>query len=192
MDPVLLQEETRVPGENLRCLVESSYRVHGGWRRVFILKCTRYSRDNLTLSMRGCAVFRFYFRIILRDTWTKNFHDYLTLPKSTEKVPVDSTAQQVKRRTGISNVRVQIALEPTFFNWLWQCQIITKIFCSRISEDDSEIGRVKLANTLLTYNKRNFNQITARSRNSTQITVVGDTCTTTVPPAPPEFGLDYK
>ena len=27
--------------------------------------------------MRGCAVFQFYFRIILRDTWTECFHDNL-------------------------------------------------------------------------------------------------------------------
>ena len=46
------------------------------------------------------------------------------------------------------------------------------------------LGRVKLDNTLLTCDQGNFNQITARSRNQTIVTVVRDTCTTTVPPAP--------
>ena len=45
------------------------------------------------------------------------------------------------------------------------------------------LGRVKLDNTLLTCDKGNFNQITARCRNRTLVTVVRDTCTTTVPPA---------
>ena len=44
-------------------------------------------------------------------------------------------------------------------------------------------GRVKLDNNLLTCNQGNFNQITARSRNRTLVTVVRDTCTSTVPPA---------
>ena len=43
-------------------------------------------------------------------------------------------------------------------------------------------GRVKLGNTLLTCDQGNFNQITARSWNQTLVTVVRDTCTTTVPP----------
>ena len=46
------------------------------------------------------------------------------------------------------------------------------------------LGRVKLNNTLLTCDQGNFNQITARGRNRTLVTVVRDTCTTTVPPAP--------
>ena len=46
------------------------------------------------------------------------------------------------------------------------------------------LGRVKLDNTLLTCDKGNFNQITARSRNRTLITMVRGTCTTTLPPAP--------
>ena len=46
------------------------------------------------------------------------------------------------------------------------------------------LGRVKLDNTLLTCDQGNFNQITARSRALTQVTVVRDTCTTTVPAAP--------
>ena len=34
-------------------LCQVTYRIHGDWKRVFIqFKCTRYSRDNLTLSMR--------------------------------------------------------------------------------------------------------------------------------------------
>ena len=111
--------------------------------------------------MRGCAMFQFHFRIILRDTWTGYFHDNLTLPKLTEKswlerdnvarisrvlkldknslpIPVDSRAQQVEWRTGIPKMRVQIPLVSTFFNWLRQYQIIMKNFCSCISEDDSE------------------------------------------------------
>ena len=90
-----------------------SYRVHRDWRRVFIqFKYTRYSRDNLTLSMRGRVVFRFYFRIILRDIHEgKLLHDSLTLPNS------------------------------TFFSWLRHCQIIMKKFLFKyISEDDSEIN----------------------------------------------------
>ena len=45
-------------------------------------------------------------------------------------------------------------------------------------------GRVKLDNILLAFDQSNFNQITSRSRNQTLITVVRDTCTTTVPPSP--------
>ena len=44
------------------------------------------------------------------------------------------------------------------------------------------LGRDKLDNTLLTCDQGNFNQITVRSRNRTLVTVVRDTCTTTVPP----------
>ena len=51
------------------------------------------------------------------------------------------------------------------------------------------LDRVKLDNTLLTCDQGNFNQITARSWNRTQVTVVRDTCTTTVPPAPPQLGI---
>ena len=43
----------------------------------------------------------------------------------------------------------------------------------------------KLNNTLLTCDQGNFNQATARSQNRIQVTVVRDTCTTTVPPALP-------
>ena len=46
-------------------------------------------------------------------------------------------------------------------------------------------GRVKLDNTLLTCDQGNFNQITVWSRNRTLVTVVKDTCSTTVPPVPP-------
>ena len=46
------------------------------------------------------------------------------------------------------------------------------------------LGRVKPDNTLLTCDQGNFNQITAWGRNQTLVTVVRDTCTTTVPPAP--------
>ena len=45
------------------------------------------------------------------------------------------------------------------------------------------LGRVKLDITLLTCDQGNFNQISARSRNRTLVTVVRGTCTTTVPPA---------
>ena len=44
------------------------------------------------------------------------------------------------------------------------------------------LGRDKLDNTLLTCDQGNFNQITAQSRNRTQVTEVRDTCTNTVPP----------
>ena len=47
------------------------------------------------------------------------------------------------------------------------------------------VGRDKLDNTLLTYDKGNFNQITARSWNRNLVTVGRNTCTTTVPSAPP-------
>ena len=46
------------------------------------------------------------------------------------------------------------------------------------------VGRDKLDNTLLTSNQGNFNQITAQSQNRTLVTVVRNTCTTAVPPAP--------
>ena len=46
------------------------------------------------------------------------------------------------------------------------------------------LGRDKLDNPLLTCDQSNFNQITARSRDRTLVTVVRDTCTTTVPPPP--------
>ena len=46
------------------------------------------------------------------------------------------------------------------------------------------LGRVKLDNTLLTFDHGNFNQITAWSRNQTLVIVVRDTCSTTVPPVP--------
>ena len=42
------------------------------------------------------------------------------------------------------------------------------------------LGRVKLDNTLVKCDQGNFNQITARSWNQTLVTVVRDTCTTTV------------
>ena len=45
-------------------------------------------------------------------------------------------------------------------------------------------GRDKLDNILLTCDQGNFNQITECCRNRTPITLVKDTCTTTVPPAP--------
>ena len=46
------------------------------------------------------------------------------------------------------------------------------------------LRRDKLENTLLPCEQGNFDKITARSRNRTLVTVVRDTCTTTVPPAP--------
>ena len=46
------------------------------------------------------------------------------------------------------------------------------------------LGRVKLENTLLTCDKGNFNQITARSQNRSLVIVVRDTSTATVPPVP--------
>ena len=46
------------------------------------------------------------------------------------------------------------------------------------------LGRVKLDNILFTRDQGNFNRITVRSRNRTLVTVVRDTCTTTVPPTP--------
>ena len=39
------------------------------------------------------------------------------------------------------------------------------------------LGRVKLDNTLLTCDQGNFNEITARGRNRTLVTVVRDMCT---------------
>ena len=47
--------------------------------------------------------------------------------------------------------------------------------------------RVKLDDTLLTCDQGNFNQITEWRWNRTLVTVVKDTCTTTVPPVPPIF-----
>ena len=48
------------------------------------------------------------------------------------------------------------------------------------------LGRVKLDNTLLTCNKGNFYQITRWSRIQALVTMVRDTCSTTVPPAAPK------
>ena len=45
------------------------------------------------------------------------------------------------------------------------------------------LGRDELDSTLLTCDHGNFNQITAWSWDRTQVTVVRDTCTTSVPPA---------
>ena len=53
------------------------------------------------------------------------------------------------------------------------------------------LGRVKQDNTLLTCDQGNFSQITARSRNRTQVTVVRDVCTITVPPAPRSISIVY-
>ena len=53
------------------------------------------------------------------------------------------------------------------------------------------LGRVKLGNTLLTCDQGNFNQITARSRNRTLVTVVRDMYTTTVPPAPQVSNCEF-
>ena len=39
-------------------------------------------------------------------------------------------------------------------------------------------GRVKLDNTVVACDQGNFNQITARGRNRTRVTVVRDKCTT--------------
>ena len=53
------------------------------------------------------------------------------------------------------------------------------------------LGRVELDNTLLTCDQGNFNQIATWSRDRTLITVVRDTCTTTVPhqhPSVPKIG----
>ena len=54
------------------------------------------------------------------------------------------------------------------------------------------LGRVKLDNTLLTRDQGNFNQITARIRNRTLVTVVRDTCTTAVSLAPTENLLSHN
>ena len=54
------------------------------------------------------------------------------------------------------------------------------------------LGRDKVDDTFLTCDQGNFNQITARSRNRTLITVVRGTCTTTVPPAPHKYIIDGK
>ena len=44
------------------------------------------------------------------------------------------------------------------------------------------LRRVKLDNTLLTYNQGNFKQATAWIPNQTLVTEVRETCTSTVPP----------
>ena len=84
-----------------------SYRVHRDWRRVFIqFKCTRYSRDNLTLiHERMCSVVFFF-----------------TISESSSEIHMN----RLSRWTGIPKVRFQIPLESTFFSWLRQCQIIVK------------------------------------------------------------------
>ena len=48
----------------------------------------------------------------------------------------------------------------------------------------AKLGGVKLDHTLLTCDQGNFNQITTRLWNRTLVTVVRDTCTTTVLPVP--------
>ena len=52
----------------------------------------------------------------------------------------------------------------------------------RIPKKPAMLGTVKQDNTILTCDQGCFNQIRARSRNRTLVTVVRDTCTTTVPP----------
>ena len=47
-----------------------------------------------------------------------------------------------------------------------------------VQRKPATLVRVKLDNTLLTCDKGNFNQVTARNRNRTLVTVVGHTCTT--------------
>ena len=47
------------------------------------------------------------------------------------------------------------------------------------------LGGVKLDNTLLTCDQGNFNQMIAWSRNGTLVTVLRDTCTTTLLPVSP-------
>ena len=54
------------------------------------------------------------------------------------------------------------------------------------------LGRVKLDNTLLECDQGNFSQITAQSWDQTLVTVVRNTCTTTVPPAPPNHDMDLR
>ena len=49
------------------------------------------------------------------------------------------------------------------------------------------LGGDKLDNTLLTCHQGNFSHITPRSRNRILVTVVRDTCTTTVPPVTSGF-----
>ena len=75
--------------------------------------------------MRGCAVFQFCFRIILKYM-NRNFFMIICMDKDSPLIPVDSIAQQVELRTGIPKVRIQIPLKSTFFSWLRQCQIIMK------------------------------------------------------------------
>ena len=48
------------------------------------------------------------------------------------------------------------------------------------------LGRDKFNKTLLRCGQDNFNQITAWIRGRTLVTVMRDTCTATVPPAPPD------
>ena len=65
---------------------------------------------------------------------------------------------------------------------LLQEETVVILDCTR--RKPAMLGGDKLDNTLLTCDQGNFNQITARNRNRTLITVVRDMCTTTVPPTP--------
>ena len=107
----------------------------------------RYAKTHVHSGTKATNVQIFEQKALLQ----KFFHGNLTLPKSTGKCWVErglnshlrdtgpplyllnyrvhrDWIQQVERRTGIPKVRVQIPLESTFFSWLWQCQIIMKIF----------------------------------------------------------------
>ena len=78
------------------------------------------------LSMRGCAVFQFYFRIILRDIHEqKFFYDNLTLPKSTEKCWLEWNLNLHLWDTG----------PPLYLLSYWVCrdwrQVFTQLNCTK-------------------------------------------------------------
>ena len=64
---------------------------------------------------------------------------------------------------------------------------VTKVGNRSTRRKPAMLGRVRLDNTLLTWDQGNFNQIAARSRNRILVTVARDICTATVPPAPPKW-----
>ena len=65
-------------------------------------KCTRHSRDNLTLiHERMCSVAIVFQNHPQRYTWTETFHDNLTLPKSTENCWLERHWNSHIRDTGL-------------------------------------------------------------------------------------------
>ena len=139
------QHRTRSEGSPWTSTLLATLLSSTSYRMIFIklelwFKCTRYSRDNLTLiHEQMCSISILFQNNPERYTWKEIFHDNLSLPKSTEICWLERDLNLHFRDTGpplyllshrVPKVRVQIPLDSTFFSWLRQCPIIMKNFCS--------------------------------------------------------------